>query len=686
MTEKIRPHRSSARMLALGTACTLLLSACGGGSDASAPAPAPAPAPSPAPAPAPAPVGGTQKVLLLDVDGLSYEPLLQARLAGQQTGLEGMYLAPAWTGGQTATLTEQMSSGRPSWATLLTGQWAGHGIVWEKSPSGESQTLPASIFTPLAQSALPLRSAAVVDDAAYAQLLTADNAKPSSLLDCSAQAQAQEQARQCVLDSALQKINEGYDLTVAHLGVQNLGGEANAYALMAQLRAAVDARQKVHTEEKWLVLITSGARKDRFGSVNGTQSVADKTTFVASNQALASLNTRATAAPSTLDELYANASLADIAPTVLRYVQVAQAPALYTSMDGQALQSAVAIRQAQAQADKTQSSMELSWQFDAVPSEKLVLLRDGQEIVQLPSDTTSYVDDQLPATSTGEYHYRYTLITGDSGLSWPAKISYVKPIDLAPSILNGLRNYFSFNNSAQRDATGSAVLQPRSALADGGKALAADNFSGHWQGSAWRIDTNVVASDGTAGYGLTDPAGDITKAAQFTVGFWFRTEDLCGKSLSNGVPILSNKNWNSGGNAGITIGLWSGCEVRFNLGGNGRVDNTGNKVTAGQWVYMALAIDQAARTFTSYVFDPVAGRQKKSQSYKVELNSFLSGLGNGFTLAEDGTGKYIFNEKSSGSPRGTMDFNDLGVWTRALTDDELDSIYRSQKPVGSLLP
>lgn len=686
MTEKIKPSRSSARLLALGTACTVLLSACGGGSDASAPAPGPAPAPAPAPSPAPAPepTGGTHKVLLLDVDGLSYEPLLQARLAGQQTGLEGMYLAPAWTGGQTGTQTEQMSTGRPSWATLLTGQWAAHGVVWEKSPSGEGQTLPASIFTPLAHHSPPLRSAAVVDEAAYAQLLAQDNAKPSSLLDCSGQ--AQEPVRECVLERVAQKIDEGYDLTVAHLGVSTLGTPANAYAAMAQLRAAVQARQKANTQEKWLVLITSGARQDRFGTVNGTQSLTDKTTFVASNQALASLDTRTTAAPPTPTALYASASLADIAPTVLRHVQAEQAPALYTSMDGQALQNSVAIRQALAQADQTQSSMALSWQFEGVPTEPLRLLRDGQEIAQLPSDTTAYMDDQLPATSTGEYRYRYTLITGDSGFSWPAKISYVKPIDLAQSVRNGLRNYFSFNRSALGDATGSAVLQPRSAAADGGKALAADNFAGRWQGSAWRIDTNVVASDGTAGYALTDSAGDITQSAQFTVGFWFRTEDLCGKSLSNGVPILSNKNWNSGGNAGLTIGLWNGCEVRFNLGGNGRVDNSGNKVTAGQWVYMALAIDQEARTFTSYVFDPVMGRQKKSQTYKAELNRYLAGLGNGFTLAEDGTGKYIFNEQSSGSPRGTMDFNDLGLWTRVLSDEELESLYRSQKPVGSLLP
>jgi len=81
------------------------------------------------------------------------------------------------------------------------------------------------------------------------------------------------------------------------------------------------------------------------------------------------------------------------------------------------------------------------------------------------------------------------------------------------------------------------------------------------------------------------------------------------------VPIVSNKNWNSGGNAGITIGLWNGCEVRFNLGGSGRIDNSGNAVSDGQWAYLALAVDRTAGTFTSYVFDPVKGTQKQSTAF-----------------------------------------------------------------------
>ena len=423
---------------------------------------------------------------------------------------------------------------------------------------------------------------------------------------------------------------------------------------------------------------------DRYGSSTGAQTTGSKTIFIAANQELASLGASGSEAPADPQALYRHAAIVDIAPTALRHLQVETEAQAY-AFDGQALQASPSIRNATGAVGQDKASVELAWALDSTPAGRLQLLRDGVAIADLPADARSYIDDAFDAIEDGQHTYRYTLAAGDARQSWPVRIEYVKPMALAATLTTGLTSYYSFDGGAPADSLSLSTLRPWDANADGGSAIGDDNYLGKWKAKAWRIDTTRVGANGVAGYTLRQNGGDITDNNQFTIGLWFRTTDLCKASLSNGVPIVSNKNWNSGGNAGITIGLWNGCEVRFNLGGSGRIDNSGNAVSDGQWAYLALAVDRTAGTFTSYVFDPVKGTQKQSTAFSAALGAKVAGLGNGFSLAEDGTGRYITAENSAGSPRGTLDFNDLALWSRVLTQDELTSIYRSGRPLSTLV-
>ncbi|VFR45057.1 probable nucleotide pyrophosphatase homolog [plant metagenome] len=658
-------------------AACLALSGCGGGDDGPDAVATPAPTPTP-----PISDAAGRKALVIDLDGPSYAALQDALAQGRATGLDGLQIAPAWTGGRSGTLTEQPTTGRPSWASLLTGQWSWrHGVNWEQG----SATLQApTVFSALRQAATESRSGAASTQALYVDLLRPDvnTGALNTLADCSAEAQAID----CVTRQAGDMVAQGYDLTVAQLSAP--GAPAQAIATLAtavtRLRTQLDDRLATHPKESWLVLVTIGYGADRYGSATGTQAVDSKTTFIASNATLGALGTDP-AAPQTPDALYARAAITDIAPTVLRHLAVPVDSSAY-AFEGQALQASLALRAATAQAGADKASLALSWQIEGTPAEALRLLRDGQEIAVLPPETRSYLDDALPAAQDGRHDYRYTLVSGDAVMSWPARIDFVTPMPLATTLTNGLRSYYSFDGATPVDATGLSTLVPWDASADGGSALPADNFLGRWTSPAWRLDTTVVGADGVAGYRLRQNAGDITDNTQFTVGFWFRSNGLCARSLSNGVPIFSNKNWNSGGNPGITIGLWNGCELRFNLGGSGRIDNTGHALTDNQWAYLALVVDRSARTFTSYVFDPVKGQQIKSLAFSAALGNFVPGLGTGFSLAEDGTGSYITKENNAGSPRGQMDFNELALWNRVLTEQELVSIYRAGRPLHTLQP
>ncbi len=666
-------------------AACLALAGCGGDDDSSDTAPLPPPTtPEPTPTPTP-PVSdiAAQRALVIDMDGLSYESLQDAISQGRAKSLQGMQVVPAWTGGRSRTFTEQPTTGRPSWASLLTSQWSWrHGMNWEQD---DTALKAPTLFATLRQSRTDVRTAAIGMRTQYVSLLRpdADTGAINTLTDCSEQTESTD----CVVNQAGQMVNEGYDLTVAQL---NAAAPTPAQAVAAmdsaigQLRARLDARRVTHPKESWLVILTTGYGADRYGSANGSQAVDSKTIFIASNVELGALGTDA-AAPKTTSELYAKASIIDIAPTVLRHLGVPLNVESYP-YEGQMLQAALAIRDTAFKPGEDKASLELSWHIEGTAAQPLRLLRDGQEIAVLAPDARTYVDDTLPATQDGRHEYRYTLAAGEVATSWSARIDYVAPMPLASTLTNGLQSYFSFDGGTRGDAKGLSTLRPWDANAEGGKSLAQDNFLGKWTGQAWRVDTSVVGANGVAGYRLRQNAGDITDNLQFTVGFWLRSNGMCARNLSNGVPVLSNKNWNSGGNPGITIGLWNGCEIRFNLGGSGRIDNSGYALTDEQWAYVALVVDRVANTFTSYVFDPVKGEQIKRATFSTALGNFAPGLGNGFSLAEDGTGAYITNENSAGSPRGQLDFNELALWNRVLSAEELTSVYRAGRPLSTLLP
>ncbi len=162
--------------------------------------------------------------------------------------------------------------------------------------------------------------------------------------------------------------------------------------------------------------------------------------------------------------------------------------------------------------------------------------------------------------------------------------------------------------------------------------------------------------------------------------------------------MFSNKNYYSGGNPGIAIGLFPGsgtsCNIRFNLGdGSTRNDINGVNVSANKWTYLALTIDTAAKKINAYIFDPVLGEEKVlGQTLSVNIAK-LPGLGV-FGLNEDGTGRYYMNAcndtppytvgKCAATPPDVQAFSDLALWTRVVTETELQSIFGSGQPLSTL--
>ena len=676
----------------LATALTALtLAACGGGGGGKGGEATPTPPPSGTAPAASAPIDGASgpKALVIQIDGLTHATLREAIAAGRAPGLLGLTVAPAWTGGRNGTLSEQRTTAGPGWASLLTGTWANrHGVHWDTSDERIDASTPT--FFALAHSNNPVaKMSAVTSNPLYPTLLAADvqSGAIATAVDC-----ASDDA--CVTQRATTAVLAGDTLVLAQFGapaiaaaregLRSSGYDAAVDATMASvgaLIASANRRQSNDAKDDWLIIVTAGYGLDGYGSASGLQLAENKTIFIASNKALASEPGVGADAPKD-DGLTRLAATTDIAPTVLRQLGVAPGQ----DFEGIALQSRTSLRELIAVTGADKGSIVLSWMLGGDLTAPVHVLRDGKQVATLPAGTTGYTD-AIVAASDGVYSYRYTLVAGEARASLSAQIAYVKPATLAPTLRNGLTNYHPLDALPALDVLGASTLAPRAADADGGTLVADDGFMAPYAAKALRVDSRVKNANGTAGYRLMQ-TGDITAnpaVSAFTIGFWVRTDASCSQGVSNGGTVLGNKNYDSGSNAGLVISVWASCELRFNAGSGGtRADSNGYTLSAGQWAYVAMVVDKAGLKMTGYVFDPVKGAQTGSTALTTAITAQLGGLGNGLSLNEDGTGLYY--QRWSASPRGAMDFNDLALWNRALTADELASIFKTAKPLSSLIP
>ncbi|WP_186090246.1 hypothetical protein [Burkholderia gladioli] len=643
----------------------------------------------------------SQHALLIQLDGATYAALAAGIANGSLPNLAKLHVAPAYSGGLNGTLSQQPNLDTPSWATLLTGTWANRHQVLSDAPN---QALQAPTLFETLKTAKAGKLGAAVDSAGLASLLGIDRnaGNLDTLSNCAS-------VDSCVTQQGISMIDQGYALVVAQYhsaqdAALNYGLGASAYAsTLQQLDAAVGtlaAETAKRSGENWLILVTGSHGLNAAGGADGLPLLPESTTFVAMNQAD---NGRlgSAAQPASLADLHARASIADLAPTVLAQLGALPAASAY-ELDGGELIGAQPVSQLTS-ASPDSRSLVLSWTAPA--SGAITVLRAGQQIATLPAGTSSYTDSQLGLSAAGTYSFDYVVTAGNAPLGTIARIAYVPPPPppppLATTLKNNLVSYYPFGALPAADALNASTLGPFASDADGG-SLAADPFGSQ----GLQVNTQTVDTNGFDGYKLVQNA-DITAQSQFTIGMWVKTP--CSDVVGFGTPVFANKNWQTGKNPGIAIGLFpqvsgapsGSCNIQFNAGdGTNRNDLKTMSVSGNQWAYAAFVIDAAAKTMTAYTFDPVLGEQKQSTPLTV-APSALTGLNNKtFGINEDGTGQYHMlacGKPASSYPGGyTVNgcttvkpnlegFSDLAIWNRVLTESELQSIAGSGKPLSTIL-
>jgi hypothetical protein len=642
------------------------------------------------------------RALVIELDGVTYAALAAGIGSGALPNLAKLHVAPAYSGGVNGTPTQQPNLDTPSWATLATGAWADRHQVLSDAPNQAMQAPTA--FDTLKTAKAGLLGAAV-DSAGLAALLAGERnaGNLDTLANCAS-------VDSCVTQQSVGMIDQGYSLVVAQYhsaedAALNYGLGASAYAnTLKQLDAAVGAlvaETAKRTNENWLIVVTGGHGLNAAGGSDGLPLLPESTTFVATNQPD---NGRlgSAAQPASLADLHARASIADVAPTVLAQLNALPGASAY-EMDGGELIGDQPVSQLAGTTSADGQNLVLSWAAPA--SGALAVWRAGQQIATLPAGTTTYTDSQLGLTAAGTYRFDYVVTAGNAPIGGIEQITYVPPPPppppLATTLKSGLATYYPFGALPAVDALNASTLGPFAADANGG-SLTADPFAGQ----GLQVTTQTVDANGYDGYKLVQNA-DIATQAQFTIGMWMKTP--CTDVVGFGTPVFANKNWQSGKNPGLAIGLFpqssgapSGtCNIQYNAGdGTTRNDLKTMNVTANQWVYAAFVIDTVGKTMTAYTFDPVIGEQKQSTPLTVSPSA-LPGLGTKtFGVNEDGTGQYhmlacgqpasyysggyTVNACATVKPN-VESFSDVAMWNRVVTETELQSIAGSGKPLSTIL-
>lgn len=289
---------------------------------------------------------------------------------------------------------------------------------------------------------------------------------------------------------------------------------------------------------------------------------------------------------------------------------------------------------------------------------------DGQQIAyQWYKDGTNAITGATSATysiagltrgSAGKYSFTVTN-PGGSVTSAEATLAVLDAPENASSLTNGLGAYLTFEgsyddvsgNNRNGAAVGTPVLTNTAKVGKGAVRVSSLRAN---------TDYNFV----TLGSNADLPFGQTT---DFTVAFWVKVERLAGDP-----SFVANKNWGSGGNTGWTIGSQGDGRIEWNYkrstGARTDLDLTtrGNLLNNGQWNHVVVVWNIAGNAVTYWNGEKVDTRAIGTADGEVGDPALA------FNLGQDGTGQY-----TDGDWDGLLD--DVAVWNRSLTDDEVLTLF-----------
>lgn len=148
----------------------------------------------------------------------------------------------------------------------------------------------------------------------------------------------------------------------------------------------------------------------------------------------------------------------------------------------------------------------------------------------------------------------------------------------------------------------------------------------------------------------------------FSLSFWTKAV-----TWSGDPSFIGNKDWNSGGNQGYVVATDDDGHLQWNLAGSpgARKDYDGPPGTFsdGAWHHVVVTFQRAGLASTY-----VDGALKDSRPLNADKNNLDTPVGMATNIGQDGTGTY-------GSRFTDVSFDDVGVWRRVLTPQEVTGVF-----------
>ena len=179
-----------------------------------------------------------------------------------------------------------------------------------------------------------------------------------------------------------------------------------------------------------------------------------------------------------------------------------------------------------------------------------------------------------------------------------------------------------------------------------------------------KVGTQAMQLASDADYATLGTPADLNFGAtnDFSIAFWTKVGTWGGDP-----SFIGNKDWNSGGNQGYVLATDDDGRLQWNLAGSpgGRKDYDGPAGTFSDnaWHHVAVTFQRTGPA-ASYV----DGVLKDSRPLTADQNNVDTPSGMATNIGQDGTGAY-------GSKFSDVLFDDIGIWRRVLTPQEVAAIF-----------
>jgi hypothetical protein len=220
----------------------------------------------------------------------------------------------------------------------------------------------------------------------------------------------------------------------------------------------------------------------------------------------------------------------------------------------------------------------------------------------------------------------------------------------AQPVTNGLAVYLNFDNNilAQGGTTHS------------GTAIGADPTP--------KYTTGIIGGAGifdNDGSGTTpgDWAVSLGDIESLYAGTWSFTTWINATNNNDGA-LLGNKDWTSGADIGWLVDPSRSSFLNYRCAGGARHDVGGANLLDGKWQHVAAVFDRGSNVVTSYV----DGARKSTSPLAVTGTESLTPT----TFSPNDT---LIGGSGNGLYSGAGAIDDLGIWTRALSDADVLAIY-----------